>query len=63
MLWNPSPAAMENDLDLLLEDRIKRPYKTHIFVIPRLMKFLWRRHMVKESDILFTIPVGTHFWG
>ena len=53
---------METDLDLLPEARLKRPYKTHIFVIPRLTTFLCKRHMRKEADLLFTIPVGTHFW-
>ena len=63
LLWNPSPASMENDLDLLLEAWIKRPYKTHIVVMYRLMTLLWRRQNGKEADLLFTIPVGTTFWG
>ena len=62
ILWTLSPAAMETALDFLLEACIKRPYKTHIFVIPCLMKLLWRRYMGKEADLLFAIPVGMPFW-
>ena len=61
-MWTPLPSAIETDLDLLLEANLKSPYKTHIAVVPRLMTFLWRRHMGKEADLLFTIPVGIPFW-
>ena len=47
ILYTPSPEAMENALDLLLEARLKRPYETHIVVIFRLMTFLWRKNMGK----------------
>ena len=63
ILWTLSPAAMETALDLLLEARIKRPYKTNIVVISLLMEFLWRRHTGNEADLLFTITVGMPFWG
>ena len=54
---------METALELLLEARLKRTYKTNIVVIPQLMTFLWRRYMGKEADLLFTIPVGMPYWG
>ena len=59
--WTPLLAAMETDLDLMLEARLKRPYKTHIVVIPHLMKLLWRIKMGKEADLLLTITVGIPF--
>ena len=61
LLWTPLPEAMETALDLLLEARLKRAYKTHIVVIPCLMKLLWRRQMGMDADLLFTIPVGMPF--
>ena len=63
LLWDPSLTAIETTLYLFLEDRLKRPYKTNLFMSPRLMILLWRRKMVKEADLLFTIPVGIPFWG
>ena len=59
----PYTEDMETALELLLEARLKRTYKTNIVVIPQLMTFLWRRYMGKEADLLFTIPVGMPFWG
>ena len=63
LLWDPSLTAIETTLYLFLEDRLKRPYKTNLFMSPQLMILLWRRKMVKEADLLFTIPVGITFWG
>ena len=63
LLWDPSLTAIETTLYLFLEDRLKRPYKTNLFMSPQLMILLWRRKMVKEADLLFTIPVGIPFWG
>ena len=63
LLWDPSLTAIETTLYLFLEDRLKRPYKTNLFMSPQLMILSWRRKMVKEADLLFTIPVGIPFWG
>ena len=62
LLWTPYLEAMETTLDLLLEDRIKRTYKTHTVVIPRLLKFLWGINMGNGGGLLFTIPVGMLYW-
>ena len=43
LLWDTLPSAAEIALDLLLESRIKRPYKSHFMVVPWLMTFLWRK--------------------
>ena len=58
----PLMSETETALDLLLEDRLNRPYKKYIVAIPRLITFLWIRQMVEEADLLFTIPVGILFW-
>ena len=63
LLWYSSPAAMENMLYLLLEARLEQPHKTNLIVVPRLMISFSRKHIVKEADLLFTIPVGIPFWG
>ena len=63
ILWTPYPSAMKIALDLLVDSRIKRPCKTHIVVILRLMELFWRRNMGKEADILFTIIADMPFGG
>ena len=62
ILWTPSSVAMDTALDLLLEAWINRFNKINIVVIPFLMELLWRIHMGKDADILFTIHVGMPFW-
>ena len=32
-------------------------------VVPWIMTFLWRNHMGKEADLMFTVTVGIPFWG
>ena len=31
-------------------------------VVPQLIQVLWRRHMVKEAELVFTVPVIMQFW-
>ena len=31
-------------------------------VVPRLIKFSWKKQMGKEADLLFTIPVAMPCW-
>ena len=54
---------MENVLDLLSEARLKQLHKTNLVVVPYLMTFIWIIHMVKEDNLLFSLPVGMNFWG
>mmetsp|Transcript_15422 Transcript_15422/g.21970 ORF Transcript_15422/g.21970 Transcript_15422/m.21970 type:complete len:634 (+) Transcript_15422:1647-3548(+) len=62
-LWMPPPAAADVAVELLGKAKHKRPTTEHIFVCPRLMTNRWRKQLTKVCDIVFTIPVGTHFWG
>ena len=39
LLWAPHTDASEKKLELLLESRLQRPYKSHLMVVPRLMIF------------------------
>ena len=48
--------------EVLNKDRLSRPWNPHMFVVPRLMTHLWRKILVKDMDVLFTVQVGKHFW-
>jgi hypothetical protein len=61
-LWVPPPAAADVVGELLGEAKHKRPYCTHLVVVPRLMTGRWRRTLAKESDFWIEIPAGTEFW-
>ena len=63
LFLSPSPATMETELDTLLESRIKQQHKTYLVVVPSLTNFLWRRKVGKETNLIFTIPIGMTFWG
>ena len=34
LLWEPSPSAVETAIELLVEARIQRSYKSHLMVVP-----------------------------
>ena len=34
LLWEPLPSAVETEIELLIESRIQRPYKSHRMVVP-----------------------------
>ena len=59
----PPPAAMETIMEFFNEDRIAHPWNPHVFVVPRLMTHLWRKHLGKDADLMFTVTPGEHFWG
>ena len=61
-LWDVPLAAGEAAVDHMVKTRHKRPQAVHIFVCPRLMTYSWRKTLGKNSDILFTVPVGLPVW-
>jgi hypothetical protein len=61
-VWSPPPAAAEAALELLGQSIHKRPYSTHVVLIPRLMTSWWRKKLLKTSDVAFTIPIGSPVW-
>ncbi len=61
-LWMLPPSAMEVTLELLCEDCLAHPQWPHVFVVPRLMMHLWRKDLMKNSDLLFTVPAQVPFW-
>ena len=50
ILWDPPLAAVDTALEILLDSSIKGPYKSHVMLVPRLMKFSLRKQMGKEAD-------------
>jgi hypothetical protein len=58
-VWSPPPAAAEVALEWLGQSIHKRPYNTHIVILPRLMTSWWRKKLLKTSDVAFTIPIGS----
>jgi hypothetical protein len=62
-VWHPAPAAAEVVVEQLGKARHKRPSSLHLIVVPRLMTGRWRRHLTRESDCYFRIPVGSTLWG
>ena len=61
-LWSPAPAAAAAAVEELRKARHKRVESTHVFIVPRLMAPLWRKHLYKAADIVLTIPPGHKAW-
>jgi hypothetical protein len=62
-VWHPAPAAADVVVEQLGKARHKRPSSMHLIVVPRLMTGRWRRHMTRECDCYFRIPIGSTLWG
>ena len=62
LVWAPPPAAADVALEELRQARLKRTRSIHLFVCPRLMEPLWRKHLHKSADLVLDIPCGTLFW-
>ena len=62
-LWVPPPAAMETVVELFTEDRLTNPSYPHLFAIPRLMTYMWRKALTKDADLVFEVRAGgASFW-
>ena len=61
-LWMMPPAAMKVVLELLCKDRLAHSQWPHVFVVPRLMTHLWRKDLMQNVDILFTVPAQVPVW-
>lgn len=61
-LWIPPPAAMSTVMEVFAEDHLVNPHLAHVFVIPRLMTHLWRKHLFKDADLKFYVQAGAPFW-
>jgi hypothetical protein len=61
-IWCPPTSAADTALEQLSSAIHKRPYSTHIVLIPRLLTSLWRRLLGKICDRVFTVLLGPAFW-
>jgi len=63
LIWSPPPALAETALDELEEARHKRKDLNHIWIMPRLLAYCWRKRLCKICDLVFSIPPGARtFW-
>ena len=49
-------------LELLCEDCLAHPQWSHVFVVLRLMTHMWPMDLMKNADLLFTVPAQVTFW-
>ena len=49
-------------MEVFKEDIMARPRHAHVFVVPRLMTYLWRKQLGNDADVFMTITVRDHFW-
>ena len=53
---------MEMVVELFNEDSIAHPWNPHVFVVPRLITYIWQKNLLKEADLFFEVAVGELFW-
>ena len=53
---------MEVDLEMLSEETHKIPFVLHVYVSTLTITHLWRKNLVKDADIMFTIPIVLACW-
>ena len=61
-LWCPAPAIASVALEELRKSRHKRPDLIHIFVCPKLMTPLWRKHLLRTCCFSFYVDPGLAHW-
>ena len=47
---------IETDLNLMMDSKLKIPYAYQVMIVYRLVICLWRKQLVKESDLLVYLP-------
>lgn len=58
----PLPTAVEMALEILTEARHKRPYTSHVVVMPRIIIHMWIKVLGKNADSIIMVLVGLMFW-
>jgi hypothetical protein len=61
-IWTPPPAAAATALEFLNESVHKRPFSTHILLVPRIMTAWWFKIANKASDLVVNIKPGVGDW-
>lgn len=62
-IWTPAPAIADVAVEYMAQAIHKRTKSTHIFICPRLMTARWHRTVLKATDLIFSIPIGSSLWG
>ena len=63
LLWSLPPWLGSVALMYLWKSVHKRPDRNHVFVIPKIMTYSWRKIMLKTCDVLFCIGIRHPLWG
>jgi hypothetical protein len=61
-VWTPAPCSAEVAIEELRKARHKRQNSKHVFIVPRLMQPMWRKHLFKAADIVLTLKPGHPAW-
>ena len=49
-------------MEVFNEDWIVHPRNPHVFAVTRLMSHLWRKNLGNDTDMLWVVSTGDHFW-
>ena len=59
----PPPAVADAAVEQLRKSRLKRTNSSHIFVVPKIMKYKWIGQLYKVADIVFELKSGRRsYW-
>ena len=58
LLWMPPPCVADVAVEYLRKSYLKRPHITHIFVVPKLMSYRWRKYLLKVGHFSFYVDAG-----
>jgi hypothetical protein len=61
-VWTQPPCAAESAVEELRRARHKRQLSHHLFIVPRLMQPLWRKHLHKAADLVLYLKPGHKAW-
>lgn len=61
-VWTPPPCLAEVALEELLKARHKRTSSHHLFIVPRLVKPHYLKHLHKAANLIVSLPVGHPAW-
>ena len=61
-IWTPPPCAGAAAVEELRKARHKRQLSQHLFIIPRLMQPIWRKHLYKAADLILVLKPGHAAW-
>jgi hypothetical protein len=60
--WLPAPAAAYAAIDQFCDALHKRPSCFHVLAIPLLMTNIWRKQLLKATDVYFVLKANRIIW-